>query len=650
MCALLLGVLSIPASAKGFSDVSSSHASLDAINYVSDNDIMTGTSSTNFSPNTVVTRAMVVTTLYRKAGSPAVSGTNKFTDVSSSAYYYNAVLWATNKGIVSGTSSTTFSPNLSITRQDAAVMMYNLGKTMGYDVSKTKSITGFSDYSSVATYARTAMAWGYATDVVPAVSGKLSPKSNVTRAQLAEFVTDYGTNVEKIVQGKDVLGFSNYSTSEKRYITTAHFNRLKSTILASYGSANGPSAFQGLRDRLAQKCTGMCYGMSVVMMLDKLGKIAFNENYSNSSSMYGIKKSAVSKTTVESALNYYHVSSSLPNENHYTLDIPISDQVEAAAKVMMASNRPCLFEHYYDSSSTGKRVGHEVIVNSCKKSGSSYILDIIDPNGPTHTQKTLTKDGLFGSTQLFSAYAKSDYSVYDKIDIDTYKNTDTSGNSPAPASIEDEVSIDAVQYPGPFSTLEIALTGDFVIQNANGEYLQWSETRLDGTMEVYAVRLSPEGDDSAAIMYVDVPLSDTFHFEPLTEGMDVWFSVADPYRYSRITGVDLSTVAINKQGEMDIECSNTPLEIVYGKPELDTPLLSLKGTGNGHVNMICNDNTLKATGAISDYKIQAIDVNGNLMYNQTVTVSAAEKDVIDSSQESMMADESSREPADELIS
>lgn len=101
---------------------------------------------------------------------------------------------------------------------------------------------------------------------------------------------------------------------------------------------------------------------------------------------------------------------------------------------------------------------------------------------------------------------------------------------------------------------------------------------------------------------------------------------------------------------MDIECSNTPLEIVYGKPELDTPLLSLKGTGNGHVNMICNDNTLKATGAISDYKIQAIDVNGNLMYNQTVTVSAAEKDVIDSSQESMMADESSREPADELIS
>ena len=128
VCALLFGALSVPASAKSFSDISSSHPSLDAINYVSDNGIIAGTSSTNFSPNVAVTRAMVVTALYRKAGSPAVSGTNKFTDVSSSAYYYKPVLWATNKGIVSGTSSTTFSPNENITRQDAAVMLYKLGK------------------------------------------------------------------------------------------------------------------------------------------------------------------------------------------------------------------------------------------------------------------------------------------------------------------------------------------------------------------------------------------------------------------------------------------------------------------------------------------------------------------------------------------
>lgn len=306
---MLVGTLYVPASAKGFSDISSSHPSLDAINYVSDNAIMAGTSSTMFSPNTEVTRGMVVTVLYQKAGAPAVSGTNKFTDVSSSAYYYKAVLWASTNGIAGGTSSTTFSPNNKITRQDAALMLYNLGKKMGYDVSKTTSITGCFDYSSVSTYARTAMAWGVATDVVPADSGYLYPTHTVTRAQLAEFVTAFGINVEKIIHGKDDLGFTNYSTSEKRYITTAHYEKLKSLIRAAYGSANAESNIKSVQDRLRLNCTGMCYGMTVVAMLDKLGKIAFNENYSTAKTMYGIKQSAVSKSKVESALNFYHVSS-----------------------------------------------------------------------------------------------------------------------------------------------------------------------------------------------------------------------------------------------------------------------------------------------------------------------------------------------------
>lgn len=655
VCALLFGALSVPASAKSFSDISSSHPSLDAINYVSDNGIIAGTSSTNFSPNVAVTRAMAVTVLYRKAGSPAVSGTNKFTDVSSSAYYYKPVLWATNKGIVSGTSSTTFSPNQNITRQDAAVMLYNLGKNMNHDVSKTTSITGISDYSSVGAYARTAMAWGYATDVIPLLSGKLSPKSTVTRAQLAEFVTTYGVNVEKIIHGKDNLGFSNYSTNEPRYITTSHLNKLYTLVRSAYGSNNGESAVNSLRDRLKKNCTGLCYGMSVAMMLDKLGKIAFNENYSRAKTMYGIKSSDVRKSTIESALNYYHVTTSLPGENHYNVSVPISNQVTTAANVMMSSNRPSLFEHYYKKIVNGeeKTVGHEIIVNSCKKSGTSYILDIIDPNGPTHTQKTLTADGKFGTTPLVSVYARNDYSFYDKIDIDTYKNADSSANTGATVTSYDEtddVQIDAIQYPGEFSTLEIELTGNFSIRNAEGESLQWNGTYLNGNMKTYAVRLSPQGEDSAAVMYVDVPLSDSFHFESLTEGMDVWFSVADQYRYSRISGTDLTSFVVNEEGKMEVDCEESSLEISYAAPGIDMPLLSLSGTGNGHVIMEYGNNALKATGAISDYKIQAVDFSGNLMYNQVIAVSDIEKNINDSQLESTSNDVFSQTSSDDAIS
>lgn len=89
---LTVSTLSISASAKSFSDVSSSHYALDGINYVSDNGFMSGTSSTSVSPNTTITRAMLVTVLYQKAGSPAVSGNNPFTDVSASAYYAKAVI------------------------------------------------------------------------------------------------------------------------------------------------------------------------------------------------------------------------------------------------------------------------------------------------------------------------------------------------------------------------------------------------------------------------------------------------------------------------------------------------------------------------------------------------------------------------------
>lgn len=106
-----------------FSDISTNHWALDAINYVSDNGIMVGTESNVFSPNLSVTRAMMVSVIYRKAGSPSVSGSSGFSDVPSGAYYAKAVTWASQKGIVYGISSDVFAPNNNVTTQDAMLHM-----------------------------------------------------------------------------------------------------------------------------------------------------------------------------------------------------------------------------------------------------------------------------------------------------------------------------------------------------------------------------------------------------------------------------------------------------------------------------------------------------------------------------------------------
>lgn len=637
---MLVGTLYVPASAKGFSDISSSHASLDAINYVSDNAIMAGTSSTTFSPNTEVTRGMVVTVLYQKAGAPAVSGTNKFTDVSSSAYYYKAVLWASTNGIAGGTSSTTFSPNNKITRQDAALMLYNLGKKMGYDVSKTTSITGCFDYSTVSTYARTAMAWGVATDVVPADSGYLYPTHTVTRAQLAEFVTTFGTNVEKIVCGKDNLGLTNEWDNftllpNPRYLTKAHLDKLHSVVRANVSSSRVQTIFDLIEDRRTKEgWTGACYGISVVTMLDKMGKIAFNENYRASAKRMS-NVTSVKGEKAESAINFYQLSYAIPGSGGVGNSGSISTDVTNATNTMMNSNTPVILSYFWkDGTDTH---GHSVIVNSCKKSGTSYILSICNPNNLSPETITLTAGGKIThgneTVQLEYIKVRSEYSFYDMMDIDSYTNIDNTQNLSAPSGKIPYSKTYATDY----STIEVKLNGDFVIRNDNGEYLQFDSDGLTGNMEVYDIRLEATNENSAAYMFIDVPTSKNFAVDCLTEGADIWFAVADPYRYSRISGTDMTAISIDENGKMDIDGAAPKFEVAYGAPQEKSPLLNLSGTGFGFVTTEVNGDRMQASGNIKDYIIKSFDFEGNLMYDKITSNLQVEKatDILqDSSAES----------------
>ena len=171
-----------------FTDVSLSDWFYEAVNYVYLNELMDGVSTTRFAPDTATNRAMVVEILYRMAGSPSVSGTSAFTDVSAAAWYADAVKWATDNGVVEGRSATVFDPNAAVSRQELAAMLYRYAQYKGYDVSigENTNILSYTDVAGVAEYAMSAMQWACGSGVVNGTAaGVLSPNGSATRAQLA---------------------------------------------------------------------------------------------------------------------------------------------------------------------------------------------------------------------------------------------------------------------------------------------------------------------------------------------------------------------------------------------------------------------------------------------------------------------------------
>lgn len=189
------GVLTISVtkrqSSSHFKDVQSTGSGAwasDAIDYAYKWGLVNGTSADTFSPDSPMTRAMLVTILYRSAGNPKVSGSCPFTDVGADAYYRDAVVWAANNGIVTGTSNTTFSPNRDVNREQVAAFLHRYAKYNGEDVSVNGSLNGYVDKSYVSQYAIEPMSWAVQHGYITSNSGTellLSPGGNATRAQVA---------------------------------------------------------------------------------------------------------------------------------------------------------------------------------------------------------------------------------------------------------------------------------------------------------------------------------------------------------------------------------------------------------------------------------------------------------------------------------
>jgi len=181
---------------KGFNDIGTSDWFFDAVKYVVENQIMNGTSDTEFKPNENLTRAMLITMLYRYEGEPAVDGSADFTDVASGQWYSDAIAWATAKGIVTGYGDGIFGTSDNITREQLAVTLYRYAQLKKHDVSKTADLEAFSDSTEISSWAINAMKWANGEDLINGrTTTTLVPVGTATRAEAAallmRFIEDF---------------------------------------------------------------------------------------------------------------------------------------------------------------------------------------------------------------------------------------------------------------------------------------------------------------------------------------------------------------------------------------------------------------------------------------------------------------------------
>ena len=171
-----------------YSDLDGSKWYHEGVDYALENGLMNGVGDGKFDPNGSLTRAMLVTILYRAEDEPGVAGERiPFADVPDGQWYTDAIIWAAGEGIVNGVSETSFAPNMPITREQIAAILYRYAG----EPSFSGSLSAFSDAQSVSAYAYDAMIWAVAEGIIGGSGNQLTPKENATRAQIATILYRY---------------------------------------------------------------------------------------------------------------------------------------------------------------------------------------------------------------------------------------------------------------------------------------------------------------------------------------------------------------------------------------------------------------------------------------------------------------------------
>ena len=179
-----------------YTDVDKAAWYYEAVEYALEKGLFVGTSETTFSPNTVMSRAMLVTVLWRMEGEPAVTSANSFTDVAADAWYAKPVLWANENNIVSGYGDGLFGPNDNITREQMAAILNRYAGFKGYDVSAADNLAAYTDAGHVSDWALASIKWAVGEKLITGMTTTtLVPQGNATRAQVASILMRYIENV-----------------------------------------------------------------------------------------------------------------------------------------------------------------------------------------------------------------------------------------------------------------------------------------------------------------------------------------------------------------------------------------------------------------------------------------------------------------------
>lgn len=175
-----------------YTDVSWDHWAYTAIKRMYTRNLMVGVDDKTFAPDLTLTRAMLAVILYARAGEPAVTAENKFSDVPTGQWYTNAVIWAAENGIVAGCGDGTFRPDAAVTRAQAAVMLCGFAAFSGDDVTARADLSAFGDAADVPSWAQAELQWTVARQLIVGRDGKLlAPNDAVTRAEMASILSAY---------------------------------------------------------------------------------------------------------------------------------------------------------------------------------------------------------------------------------------------------------------------------------------------------------------------------------------------------------------------------------------------------------------------------------------------------------------------------
>ena len=175
-----------------FSDVAEDDWYYDAVAYVAENGIMSGTDGSRFSPNGTLTRAMLSQILYAMEDKPAVSGAATFSDVAAGAWYADAVNWTAAQGIVAGMGENSFAPDAPVTREQLSLILYGYARYKGYDTSASVSLSGYADRDSVAVWAADSMGWAVSEGLISGrPGGYLDPAGTAIRAEVAQILMNF---------------------------------------------------------------------------------------------------------------------------------------------------------------------------------------------------------------------------------------------------------------------------------------------------------------------------------------------------------------------------------------------------------------------------------------------------------------------------